>query len=112
MLEKKVGQRERDFYDAAAAGQWPSSFLPGYHGDSGKGDGRISIENLIHGMKCPCVMDLKMGTRTVESSEHNLMKKVKMSALDVFTKTAFTGMPQDVQSLFHRPQPMIWLAWI
>eukprot|EP00892_Ulva_mutabilis_P002988 jgi/Ulvmu1/12690/UM094_0048.1 len=100
VLEKKVGDRERQFYDEAAAGKWPTSFLPGYHGDTGAGDGRIGIENLIHGMKCPCVMDLKMGVRTVESSEHNLMKKVKMSALDVFTKTAFTGVRLEGLSVY------------
>lgn len=57
----------------------------------GSNSDRIGLDNLLHGMKCPCVMDLKMGTRSVESSEQNIMKKVKMAALDVFTRTAFTG---------------------
>lgn len=65
VLEKAVGPREKQFYDQAQAGRWPPGFLPGYYGD--KGDGRIGIENLMHGMRCPCVIDLKMGTATVEA---------------------------------------------
>ena len=65
VLEKVVGAREKQFYDQAQKGHWPPGFLPRYYGD--QGDGRIGIENLMHGMRCPCVIDLKMGTATVEA---------------------------------------------
>lgn len=88
VLEKSVGPREKQFYEQAQAGYWPPGFLPGYYGD--KGEDRIGIENLMHGMRCPCVIDLKMGTATVESSD-NLMKKMKMNTLDLVTGSSSHG---------------------
>lgn len=89
VLEKIVGPREKRFYEQAYQGRWPPGFLPSYHGD--KGDGRIGIENLMYGMKCPCVIDLKMGTATVEAAENNFMKKMKMNTLDMVTGSSAHG---------------------
>lgn len=91
-LEKVVGEREREFYENAfgAAGGWPTKFLPEYRRVEGEG-GKIRLENLVHGMDFPCVLDFKLGTRSVEVSESKLLKKARMKSLDVFTGTTIAG---------------------
>ena len=46
-------------------------FAPAYHGRRPGEDGRefVVIQNLVHGLQDPVVMDIKMGTRTFELSE-------------------------------------------
>lgn len=98
-LVKGVTEREARFYEQAAAGAWPSVLLPKYYGRTKAGDA-IKIQNLTYGLHRPCVMDLKMGQQTVEDTESNLIKKLKMTALDVVTKSKYAGVRLEGLSMY------------
>jgi hypothetical protein len=98
-LAKAVGERERTFYENAfKVGMWPIAFLPRYCGDMG--DGRIGLENLVHGMENPCVLDFKLGTSSVEETEKSFAKKARMTALDVVTRTKAAGVRLEGMSMY------------
>lgn len=102
MLVKTVDQREREFYDNAKyRNTWPTAFLPAYYGACGKNNDSIRIENLTFGMKYPCVLDLKLGTSSVEDAEASRMKKIRMKSLDRVTKTKAVGVRLEGMSV-HR----------
>ena len=88
-LVKRATPREAAFYEAAQKGAWPTSLLPNYYGREPPDS--IKIENLTYGFKRPCVIDLKMGVETVEHDEAGLLKRLKMSALDVVTRSKSSG---------------------
>eukprot|EP00177_Eucheuma_denticulatum_P007073 GFKZ01012866.1.p1 GENE.GFKZ01012866.1~~GFKZ01012866.1.p1 ORF type:complete len:455 (-),score=74.09 GFKZ01012866.1:849-2213(-) len=98
MLVKKVTEREADFYEQANKGAWPVGLLPGFYGRT-NGDS-IQIEDLTYGFRRPCVMDLKMGIQTVEDDEKKLIKKLKMTALDVVTRTKQAGVRLEGLSMY------------
>lgn len=98
MLVKKVTDREANFYEQAAKGAWPVGLLPKYYGRT-NGDS-IKIEDLTYGFRRPCVMDLKMGIQTVEDDEKKLIKKLKMTALDVVTRTKQAGVRLEGLSMY------------
>lgn len=99
-LVKQVTDREASFYEFAQQGLWPQRLLPKFYGRTPGGDA-IKIENLTYGFQRPCVMDLKMGQQTVEDTESNIIKKLKMTALDVVTKTKSAGVRLEGLSM-HR----------
>lgn len=96
-LTKKVTERETKFYEAALEGAWPTQLLPKYYGRVG--DNAIRIENLTHGFRRPCVVDLKIGIQTVESDE-KLLKRVKMTTLDALTGSRSEGCRLEGLSMF------------
>lgn len=99
VLVKTVTDREADFYERALHGDWPARLLPKFYGRT---DDRtaIKIENLTHGFRRPCVMDLKMGVQTVEDDESNILKRLKMTALDVVTRTKSAGVRLEGLSMY------------
>lgn len=98
-LVKKVTDREASFYEHAEEGLWPTTLLPKFYGRTEKGQA-IKIENLTYGFERPCVMDLKMGQQTVEDNESNIIKKLKMTALDVVTRTKSAGVRLEGLSMY------------
>jgi hypothetical protein len=101
ILYKKAGERERQFYaHAAETAPWLSLFLPTYYPDLDQKNGTIPLENLVHGMHYPCVLDLKLGTSTVEDDETSLRKRVRMGALDHVTTTKSDGVRLEGMSMF------------
>lgn len=98
-LVKKVTDREASFYEHAEEGQWPTRLLPKFYGRTGNGEA-IKIENLTYDFERPCVMDLKMGQQTVEDNESNIIKKLKMTALDVVTRTKSAGVRLEGLSMY------------
>lgn len=97
-LIKKVPDREANFYELAEEGMWPRELLPKYYGRVA--DDRIKIENLTHNFDRPCVIDLKMGIQTVEDDESSLFKKLKMNALDTFTRSKAQGCRLEGLSMY------------
>lgn len=97
-LVKKVTDREATFYEHAGEGLWPTGLLPKYYGRV-NGDA-IRIENLTFGYSRPCVLDLKMGVQTVEDDESSILKKLKMTALDVVTRTKSAGCRLEGLSMY------------
>lgn len=97
-LVKKVTDREATFYEHAEEGLWPAALLPKFYGREDSES--IKIENLTHGFARPCVMDLKMGVQTVEDDESSLLKKVKMRALDVVTRSKSAGCRLEGLSMY------------
>lgn len=97
-LLKKVSEREASFYEAAEEGAWPTSLLPKFYGRAH--DGTIKIENLTHGFNRPCVIDLKMGVQTVENDEASFLKRLKMTALDHFTRSKSAGCRLEGLSMY------------
>lgn len=101
VLEKSVGDREKEFYENAFKhNAWPKQFLPKYYGEIEGSDGRIGLENLTYGMKSPCVLDLKLGTSSVEEDESSFLKRMKMNALDVLTRTKAAGVRLEGLSMY------------
>lgn len=99
LLVKAVDDREVQFYQKAAAGEWPVQFLPEYAGVSEDGTG-IQIQNLLHNLARPCVMDLKMGFQSVEADETSRLKRIKHAALDKFTGSKHSGVRLEGMSLY------------
>jgi Inositol polyphosphate kinase len=101
ILYKRAGERERQFYaHAAEKAPWMSLFLPTYYPDLDLKNGTIPLENLVHSMHYPCVLDLKLGTSTVEDDETSLRKRVRMGALDHVTTTKSDGVRLEGMSMF------------
>lgn len=101
VLIKKVTVREAEFYEEALFGKWPTVFLPKYHGRTTlEDDVAIRIENLTFGYNRPCVMDLKMGIQTIESSGQRLFKRVKHFALDRVTGSRHSGVRLEGLSMY------------
>ncbi|KDO27891.1 hypothetical protein SPRG_07163 [Saprolegnia parasitica CBS 223.65] len=64
---KNRGEREWAFYVVAQNDAALRPFLPAFDGDvTLSGRRYIQLENLLHGMTRPCVMDIKMGTKSYE----------------------------------------------
>ena len=66
-IQKRADPMEVSFYEAAFNdGTWPTRFLPGFYGASEGSDGSqmVTLQNLSHEFKRPCVLDLKMGKQT------------------------------------------------
>lgn len=100
-LEKKVSEREARFYEEAQEGKWPVQFLPRFFGRSMMaGEPAIKIENLTHGMRRPCIMDLKMGFQSVEASERRVLKRLRHAALDHLTGSKHSGVRLEGLSMY------------
>lgn len=97
-LLKKVSNREASFYEAAEEGAWPTTLIPKFYGRTH--DDKIRIENLTHGYNKPCVIDLKMGVQTVEADEASFLKRLKMTALDHFTRSKSAGCRLEGLSMY------------
>jgi len=86
----------RKITEAAAAGDapraWPAPFSAAFHGTVHDENGAESmvLENLLAGYRCPCVMDLKMGTRTAQD-DARMFKALKMQARDEVSGAASMG---------------------
>ena len=98
-LEKKVTEIEKMFYEDAQKGKWPTHLLPNYNGPTNDGTA-IRIENLTYGYKRPCVMDLKMGVSTVTEHSASILKRLRMTALDIFTHSKSAGCRLEGLSMY------------
>lgn len=99
-LSKKTTDREAAFYEAAEEGAWPISLLPKFYGRHPDANDTIILENLTHGFGRPCVIDLKMGVQTVEDDKASLLKRLKMTALDHFTRSKSAGCRLEGLSMY------------
>ena len=66
--EKNRGELEANFYQYVFAQHHPlERFVPKYYGIETMGDVHyVVMENLLHHMKSPCMLDLKMGQQTYD----------------------------------------------
>mmetsp|Transcript_10052 Transcript_10052/g.23971 ORF Transcript_10052/g.23971 Transcript_10052/m.23971 type:complete len:435 (+) Transcript_10052:185-1489(+) len=99
--KKLLNPAELDFYNtlkgAEAAGDaaraWPLPFCARFLGEATEdstGDKYILMENLVFPYKSPCVMDLKIGTRTAEDTA-GIYKQMRMHILDELSGAAVSG---------------------
>mmetsp|Transcript_32563 Transcript_32563/g.84386 ORF Transcript_32563/g.84386 Transcript_32563/m.84386 type:complete len:377 (+) Transcript_32563:115-1245(+) len=95
----------RKITEAAAAGDapraWPAPFSAAFHGTVHDENGAESmvLENLLAGYRCPCVMDLKMGTRTAQD-DARMFKALKMQARDEVSGAASMGVQLIAMSVY------------
>mmetsp|Transcript_44488 Transcript_44488/g.85101 ORF Transcript_44488/g.85101 Transcript_44488/m.85101 type:complete len:380 (+) Transcript_44488:57-1196(+) len=109
-VKKLAGKAELAFYEdlkkAQEAGDleksWPTAFMPQYYGNTSNSAGKkqIVLENLLQGFKQPCIMDLKVGTETVDATS-NTKKIFRMMWRDTLTGSAIQGVKLVALSVFH-----------
>lgn len=97
-LVKRVNAKEAQFYQLAQTNLWPCDLIPKYFGTLSPHS--ISIENLTHGYKRPCVIDLKMGVQTFEDDGTSFFKKLRMNALDHVTRSKSEGCRLEGLSMY------------
>jgi len=94
VIQKVAEPTELAFYEAAFFdGAWPTHFLPSYHGtaEAEEGETLIRLQNLMHGFRRPCVLDLKMGQQTYLEGEAKLRKRLGLQIVDHITGSSETG---------------------
>mmetsp|Transcript_17080 Transcript_17080/g.30535 ORF Transcript_17080/g.30535 Transcript_17080/m.30535 type:complete len:388 (-) Transcript_17080:133-1296(-) len=98
---KKINQAREEGNDALA---WPTKFSASFHGTVAGDEGKeyMVLENLMHGYTCPCVMDLKIGTRTADA-DAAMFKSLKMQARDEISGAAEMGVQLIAMSVY-RPK--------
>mmetsp|Transcript_5936 Transcript_5936/g.8012 ORF Transcript_5936/g.8012 Transcript_5936/m.8012 type:complete len:377 (-) Transcript_5936:449-1579(-) len=85
-----------------AARSWPVKFMPAFFGvsESAQGKKQIVLENLLKGYSNPCIMDMKIGTETVDI--HSKPKKIfRMMWRDTLTGSAIVGVKLVAMSVYH-----------
>mmetsp|Transcript_50581 Transcript_50581/g.96588 ORF Transcript_50581/g.96588 Transcript_50581/m.96588 type:complete len:378 (-) Transcript_50581:470-1603(-) len=105
---KEATSCEADFYleasKAAEAldneGGWPIQFMPAFYGvEERSGVKYIKMENLLAGHKNPCIMDLKLGTVTVETKA-SIVKQSKLRVRDLLVGARFEGVQLVAMSVY------------
>eukprot|EP01128_Nolandella_sp_AFSM9_P004056 TRINITY_DN177_c2_g1_i1.p1 TRINITY_DN177_c2_g1~~TRINITY_DN177_c2_g1_i1.p1 ORF type:complete len:1077 (+),score=299.71 TRINITY_DN177_c2_g1_i1:1082-4312(+) len=100
LVRKRTDKAECDFYltlqTTSLIPQEILSFFPKLDSIQKKNDGIakkkfVVMEDLTHGLKRPCIMDVKMGTRTA-GKDANIMKRKYMISKDNATTTSSLGM--------------------
>eukprot|EP01097_Dermamoeba_algensis_P011373 TRINITY_DN8804_c0_g1_i1.p1 TRINITY_DN8804_c0_g1~~TRINITY_DN8804_c0_g1_i1.p1 ORF type:complete len:711 (-),score=150.68 TRINITY_DN8804_c0_g1_i1:291-2423(-) len=93
---KHFSQREHDFYIKLQTYPQYTKYFPNFYGSKriegadGKQHDYIVLEDLTHGMKQPCIMDLKMGRQTFEP-DAPLRKKIEQGTIDNYSTSSTLG---------------------
>jgi len=102
VMDKRADPAEVAFYEDAKNGLWPSRFLPAYYGHATRdGADFVSLQDLTHGFKQPCILDLKMGTQTYLEGERNTGKRLGMAMVDHLTGSKAIGVRLVGLKVYH-----------